>query len=231
MMTGKKFLLLFILLLISGCNEKSVERGSLPNDYFLIIAHRGASAYAPAHTIASYDLAVKWEQTYIEIDLHRTVDGKLVALHDPFVLYEGGQMLVSNSTFDELNRFSPGKEFNKKYPVNAQLDFENLRIPDIEQILSHFDGTANFYIEIKSPISYPGIEEELLEILRKYDLLNNKSEIPKVIIQSFDENSLKRIFELDSSIPLVQLYSFPAKANLNSKDLEKLAAICIRSRC
>src|SRR5919112_5435655 len=48
----------------------------------LNIGHRGASAYAPEHTFASYDLALEQGADYIEIDLQMTADGVLVAMHD-----------------------------------------------------------------------------------------------------------------------------------------------------
>src|SRR5829696_8827285 len=38
----------------------------------LNIGHRGASAYAPEHTFAAYDLALEQGADYIEIDLQRS---------------------------------------------------------------------------------------------------------------------------------------------------------------
>ena len=48
----------------------------------IVIAHRGASGYAPEHTFASYDLAVEKGADYLEQDLQLTADGVLVVLHD-----------------------------------------------------------------------------------------------------------------------------------------------------
>jgi glycerophosphoryl diester phosphodiesterase len=48
----------------------------------LNIGHRGASAYAPEHTFASYDLALEQGADYIEIDLQMTADGVLVAISE-----------------------------------------------------------------------------------------------------------------------------------------------------
>src|SRR5258708_25782198 len=47
-----------------------------------VIAHRGASAYAPESTFASFDLAVAQEAGCVEHDLQVTQDGVLVCLHD-----------------------------------------------------------------------------------------------------------------------------------------------------
>jgi glycerophosphoryl diester phosphodiesterase len=42
------------------------------------IAHRGASAYAPEHTLASYRLAIEQKADYVEQDLAVTRDGALI---------------------------------------------------------------------------------------------------------------------------------------------------------
>ncbi len=48
----------------------------------LLIAHRGASAQRPEHTIAAYRLAIEQGADFIEPDLVLTKDGVLVARHD-----------------------------------------------------------------------------------------------------------------------------------------------------
>ncbi len=51
-------------------------------DEFLIIAHRGASAERPEHTLAAYELAIAQGADYIEPDLVATKDLVLVARHE-----------------------------------------------------------------------------------------------------------------------------------------------------
>src|SRR5215210_1426050 len=48
----------------------------------IVIGHRGAPAYRPEHTIASYTLAIEMGADYIEPDLVATKDGQLVARHE-----------------------------------------------------------------------------------------------------------------------------------------------------
>ncbi|MEG0269957.1 MAG: glycerophosphodiester phosphodiesterase family protein, partial [Clostridia bacterium] len=45
-------------------------------------AHRGASAYAPENTLASFQLAHDMHSDGIECDIHLTVDGVFVVCHD-----------------------------------------------------------------------------------------------------------------------------------------------------
>ena len=49
----------------------------------LNVAHRGASAYAPEHTLAAYRLALEQGADFVEQDLAVTRDGILICLHDP----------------------------------------------------------------------------------------------------------------------------------------------------
>nr|MBA3321669.1 glycerophosphodiester phosphodiesterase [Pyrinomonadaceae bacterium] len=48
----------------------------------ILVAHRGASAYAPEHTLESYSLALKQGADFVEQDLQITRDSVLVCLHD-----------------------------------------------------------------------------------------------------------------------------------------------------
>src|SRR4029453_17596059 len=47
-----------------------------------LVAHRGASAYAPEHTLEAYRLAIAQKADFVEQDLAVTKDGVLVCIHD-----------------------------------------------------------------------------------------------------------------------------------------------------
>ncbi len=51
----------------------------------LIIAHRGASAYLPGHTLEAYELGIDQGADYIEPDLVLTKDDVLICRHDRFL--------------------------------------------------------------------------------------------------------------------------------------------------
>lgn len=209
-MMNKRMILLAIILFLACCSVETVETvepASLPTDDFLIIAHRGASAYAPEHTFPAYELAVTMGADYIELDLHMTKDKQLVALHDRSILLNGEEFAVADLTHAELQDFLPGTIFNEQHPFMASKSFESLLVPTLDSILSHFQDQVNYYIEIKSPTVTPGMEKELIRQLQSYQLLNRQDRLPKVIIQSYNAASLKKIHELAPNIPLIQLYS------------------------
>ncbi|MBO0588035.1 hypothetical protein I2484_12135 [Sporosarcina sp. E16_8] len=218
----KKMMVLLLLLVSSGSTKPPVERASLPDDQFLVIAHRGASAYAPPHTLTAYELAINMGSDYIELDVHMTRDRKLVAMHDSYLTFQDTEQAIADVTFNELQLYMPGEEFNERNPRYASPIYKQLRVVELEDILLHFGDSVNYYIEIKSPHAYPGIEKELLHLLRENNLLRGDDVIPKVIIQSFNENSLKAIFAMEPSIPLIKLYSFDKEAHLSKKKVQQL---------
>lgn len=51
----------------------------------MVIAHRGASSYAPENTLAAFDLALAMGVRHIELDVACTSDGHIVVIHDDTV--------------------------------------------------------------------------------------------------------------------------------------------------
>ena len=70
---------------------------------FRIIAHRGASAYAPENTLSAFKLAVQMGITEIELDTQLSSDGKVVICHDTtFERFGYGPKVVENMFWKEL---------------------------------------------------------------------------------------------------------------------------------
>ena len=218
----KKIMLFILILFISGSTQQTVERASLPEDVVLIIAHRGASAYVMDHTLPAYDLAVRMDSDYIEIDLQMTKDGKLIALHDTVVTLNGSQQEVADILFNDFQHYTLEKENSKIQLVDITPSMDDLRIVGLAEILLNYGDTARFYIELKSPNIYPGIEKKLLNMLRKHHLLHTEDIYPKIVIQSFNDDSLRNIFAMEPSIPLIKLYKFDQQDKFTHKELRKL---------
>jgi glycerophosphoryl diester phosphodiesterase len=64
-----------------------------------LIAHRGASAYAPANTPEAVTAAATHGATDVEVDVHQTADGYLVVTHDAV----HGHRFISEMTLDEFS--------------------------------------------------------------------------------------------------------------------------------
>ena len=195
-----------------------------------IIAHRGASYFAPEETGPAYLLAREMGVDYLELDLQRTKDGVLIALHDDDLrrttniaaVFPGREMdTVDKFTFAELQSLDAGSWFNSKFPDRARASFKNVRIRRLEDVMDIAESGSHkpgLYLETKSARRFPGIEKQLVEILtaRRWIRLqrNNASESPqaergrvpaRVIFQSFEPDSLARLKGLAPHVPGVLL--------------------------
>ncbi|CAC6781934.1 putative glycerophosphoryl diester phosphodiesterase [Staphylococcus aureus] len=203
---------------------------NLTNERFTTIAHRGASGYAPEHTFQAYDKSHnELKASYIEIDLQRTKDGHLVAMHDETVnRTTNGHGKVEDYTLDELKQLDAGSWFNKKYPKYARASYKNAKVPTLDEILERYGPNANYYIERKSPDVYPGMEEQLLASLKRHHLLNNnKLKNGHVMIQSFSDESLKKIHRQNKHVPLVKLVDKGELQQFNDQRLKEIRSYAI----
>ncbi|EJS68944.1 glycerophosphodiester phosphodiesterase [Bacillus cereus] len=216
------FLIVVSVFMCYQMNEHKHTKAITQSNHIKNIAHRGASVYAPEHTIAAYKLGQQLKGDYLEIDLQMTKDGHLIAMHDETLnRTTNGKGLVKEHTLEEIKQLNAGSYFNEKYPNLAKTAFEIAKVPTLEEIIETFGHNANYYIETKSPDEYPGMEEKLLEIIDKYEIKD------KVIIQSFSEDSLRKIHSINVHIPLVQLLSYKKAVQLTELDIEKYKTYCI----
>lgn len=199
-----------------------------PLNNVLVIAHRGASGCAPEHTFASWDLALTQGADYLEQDLQLTRDGVLVVMHDETLdrtARLGGQPcrgLVSDRTIDELRAIDVGGWFNEEHPDLARPEYEGQPVPTLAAVLERYAGRASFYIETKQPDRAPGMEEELLRLLRQYELIAPARREWRVLVQSFSEASLRKLHALEADLPLIQLLE---QQELQAVTLARLAGI------
>ena len=211
-------LLALAALMLSGASASAKKPLPSTEDApVLNIGHRGASGYAPEHTIPAYDLALKMGADYIEQDLQLTKDGVLVALHDDTLdrtarAPEGVPERfctgpVIKRTLEQIKMCDVGTWFNETYPQYAKPEYVGLKIPTLEEVFQRYGTSVNYYIETKNPEAAPGMEEELLRLMDEYDLIKPAEKRWQVLIQSFSAESLMTIHELEPSLPLIQLYS------------------------
>lgn len=181
-------------------------------DKVLTIAHRGASAYAPENTIAAFDKSVDMKADFLELDVQMSLDGELVLVHDITVdRTTDGNGLVSSFTLEQLRAFDAGSWFSE--------EFAGERIPTLGEVLDRYRGKIGILIEIKAPWLYPGIENKVAEELEKRNM--HRPINGKIIIQSFDFNSVQRMKQLTPQVPVgVLVYR---TQDITSDMLEKFA--------
>lgn len=192
--TGVAFSLLFSPFSQAFAEEPTVgERKQVDN-----VAHRGAAGYAPENTIAGFDLAVEMKADYIEIDVQRSKDGEIIVIHDTTVdRTTDGTGKVGDLTFEQLRSLDAGSWKGEQFAGEP--------IPTFEEILDRYHGKVGILIELKAPELYPGIEKQVAEALKERNL--DKPQNEKIIIQSFNFESMKKMDQLLPKVPIGVLTS------------------------
>lgn len=180
-----------------------------------VIAHRGASFDAPESTAPAYKLARDLGADYLELDLQRTRDGVLIAVHDDTLLRtsdiaarfpERKDKPVSDFTLAELKSLDAGTWFNQAHPERARKTYAGLQILTLDEVLNIAEGNPahkpGLYIETKVPKQFPGIEQDLQRKLSERGWLDGKH---KVVLQTFEADSLALLDKVMPSVPKVLL--------------------------
>jgi glycerophosphoryl diester phosphodiesterase len=190
-----------------------------------IIAHRGASYHAPEETAPAYLLAREMGVDYLELDLQRTKDGVLIAVHDDDLrrttniaeVFPGREMdTVNKFTFLELQTLDAGSWFNTRFPDRARASFKNLKLLRLEDVMDIAEGSLHkpgLYLETKSARRFPGIEKQLVDILTARGWItpaqavseSTRNQRARVIFQSFEPDSLALLKKLAPQVPATLL--------------------------
>jgi len=208
----------------------------------LVIAHRGASAYRPEHTLGSYRLAIGMGADYIEPDLVSTKDHKLVARHEPNITdttdvasrpefagrrtkktidgVEQEGWFTDDFTLAELRTLRATERIPALRPANTAFNGV-YQVPTFQEVidLAKREGVG-IYPETKHPTYFDSVglslEEPLLATLKANGL--DRRGAP-VFIQSFEVSNLQELSK-KTNLPLVQLtgaagrpYDFTAKGD------------------
>jgi|LGVF01.1.fsa_nt_gb glycerophosphoryl diester phosphodiesterase len=175
-----------------------------------IIAHRGASGYAPENTLSAFKLAVEMGAKAIEFDVQMTKDGEIIVHHDYFLgRTVNGKGFIKNKTLAELKELDAGSWFSKEY--------EGEKIPTLKEIFDIVPKGVELHIEIKKlNIDRREIEKEV------FRLVSEAGRIESSVFSSFDHECLKRLLELHPvkigvlvSLNLVEPVKYLADNNLN----------------
>jgi len=158
------------------------------------VAHRGAAALAPENTLAAVQKGLSHNPDRIAIDVQQTKDGQVVVLQDITLdRTTNGSGLVKDLTLAEIKTLSAGSWFSP--------EFEQEKVPLLQEVLKEIDGRATLVIEIKKGgYFYPGIEENILKIIDEFDAKD------WCIIHSFSTQIIKKIHELDPDIRVHKLF-------------------------
>lgn len=144
------------------------------------ISHRGESLDAPENTMAAFKLAWARNADAIELDIHKTADGKIVVCHDTTTKRTtGADGKISEMTLDAIQRLDAGSF--------KHTQFAGEKMPELAEVLEAMPR-GRCFIEIKSG-------EDVVPALASY-LKTTSIPNERLVLISFNEKALKRAHEL-----------------------------------
>jgi glycerophosphoryl diester phosphodiesterase len=159
----------------------------------VVVAHRGASAYAPENTMDAFRLAVEMGADGIELDVHRTRDGKLAVIHDDTLdRTTDATGAISELTLDEIRKADAGARFaapDGSFPFAGR----GLQVPTLGEVVDWLPEGIGLVLELKAR----GAVDDSVATLR--DSAVRSAGLVSVI--SFDEAAIDRAHELDPELP------------------------------
>jgi len=213
MMFGKGSLRIVLLgaLIMTGC--ATTYRAGAPAGAIDVIAHRGASAYAPENTLASFALAKDLGADWFELDCTLTKDDQVIVIHDDTVdRTTDGKGEVASFSLEELRKLDAGSWKDPK--------FTGERLPTLAEALDLAKARQiGVYIEIKNSdddngtmgkvSEMAGARETLTpEMKRKMMALIRASgsrnlELARKVIDLVREQRMKRQVVIQSFSPII----------------------------
>ncbi len=159
--------------------------------HFRIIAHRGASAYAPENTVAAFHLAQEMGCLEVELDVQLCSDGIPVLCHDlSLEKYGYGNRRVEEMTSQEFLQLDMGSWFSPHL-------FSGTPGLTLVQLFATFHSSFLYHVELKGEAEE--LPSSVLECVQQEGLID------KVIFTSFSFHHLKKLRTLSQACRLAWL--------------------------
>jgi glycerophosphoryl diester phosphodiesterase len=167
-----------------------------------IIAHRGASAYAPENTLAAFELALRQGADAVELDAKLSADDQIVVFHDQTTMRTTGhEGRVSEMTLGELRKLDAGSHFD--------VSFCGETIPTLEEVFKAVGQLTYINVELtnyESPSD--SLPEKVAALVKRHRLAQ------RVFFSSFNPIALRRIHRLLPKVPIGLLALSGSKGRL-----------------
>jgi glycerophosphoryl diester phosphodiesterase len=172
----------------------------------VVVAHRGASGYAPENTLVSFLKAIELKADAVECDVHLSKDDVPIVIHDEKLnRTTNGEGYVKDYSLKEL------KSLNAGYRKRFADEFKDEKIPTLREVLETCKSKIGVVIEIKNgPLFYEGIENKVVNLIKEFNMED------QVVISAFDHLTVKRIKSLSKDLVTAVIFSgCPVKPTLD----------------
>ena len=141
------------------------------------IGHRGAKGHAPENTLVSFQKAIELGVDGIELDVHLSIDGRIIVIHDT-----------------TIDRTTSQKGFVNHLTASA---LEDLGIPTLEAVFDMVNQKCFINIELKTYET----AAKVVELIEHY-VSNTPWSYKNILVSSFDWNALQQVHFLNDKIML-----------------------------
>ncbi|MGH0037347.1 MAG: glycerophosphodiester phosphodiesterase [Myxococcota bacterium] len=161
---------------------------------FRVIAHRGASGYAPENTLPAFEKAAELGATEVELDVRFSSDLEIVVFHDDRLERKTNlHGRVRDHTAGSLRRADIGSWFDRRHP-EADRRYAGTGIATLGELLDRFEAAFHYHVEIKS-------WDDLLPV-RLLQELEGRALLDSVTISSFSMKPLEQVRDMEPDLPI-----------------------------
>lgn len=139
------------------------------------IGHRGAKGYAAENTLASFQKAIDLGVDGIELDVHLSLDGEVMVIHD-----------------ETVDRTTSHIGFVNHYTAAA---LEDHGIPTLEAVFDLVNQQCFINVELKTYET----ADKVAELIERY-VAEKHWQYEQIIVSSFDWNALQQVHFINDKI-------------------------------
>ena len=176
------FLYLFGFLIPQKTTHPVLNNIKIP----VTISHQGGNKVYPDQSMLAFNNSIRLGIQVLELDVHRTSDSILVIHHDASIdRLTNKTGIIKEMTWGELQSVDGAYNWTingEDYPYRGK----GVKILSLEQL---FDQYPNQLYDIEIKQNDPPIENDLCDLLRKYDIASDQ-----VIVASFYDNIINLSF-------------------------------------
>ena len=152
-----RYILTLMLVGVLGTMGCARYKAGAPGSAIDVIAHRGASAYAPENTLAAFALAEEMGADWFELDCQLTKDHEVVVMHDDTLdRTTSGSGYVRDTTLHEIKQLDAGSWFEPKW--------RGERVPTLEQAFQQSKFGIGVYVEIKDSADDAPLVSDIVDL-------------------------------------------------------------------
>lgn len=179
-----------------------------PAGHPFVVAHRGASADRPEHTLVAYDLALQQGADGVECDVRLSQDGHLVCVHDRRIdRTSTGSGLVGDMTLAQLRVFDYGSWHVSSRADGPSVGTGLLTLEELVKVVLDWRRPVKIFIETKHPVRYGSlVESKVLALLHRFGIASPASaDRSRAVVMSFSAAAVWRIRRAAPMLPTVLL--------------------------